>query len=207
MILKKIRLPKASIGINLRSDYQTYTIPLKTLDTFGNCQRPVVSLGVSQHNAWNNKSVKIWTELVIEVSENHERKNTLVALRFVSFRCLIIEPISNTSGQWRYWFSCSLQVWIPGIRTPSFKTIICKTVFLPLLKRYSNIALIHSCIPDYTTKLFCKFSFHPQKKFKVEKVNFYPGKPIKFYFYTIVAQLADTSATVLIDKVRTTEKH
>ena len=37
---------------------------LKALDTFGNCQRTVFSLGVSQHMHKNNKSVKIWTQLV-----------------------------------------------------------------------------------------------------------------------------------------------
>ena len=43
---------------------------LKALDALGNCQRPVFSLGVSQHTmyAYNNKSVKIWTQLVIKVA-------------------------------------------------------------------------------------------------------------------------------------------
>jgi len=35
-------------------------------DTFGNCQRPVFSLGVTQHAY--DKSVKIWTQLVMEVA-------------------------------------------------------------------------------------------------------------------------------------------
>ena len=35
---------------------------------FGNCQRPVFSLGVSQHHAQNKKSVEIFAQLVIEVA-------------------------------------------------------------------------------------------------------------------------------------------
>ena len=35
------------------------------LDSFGNCQRPVFSLAVSQHN--NNKLAQIWTKLAIQV--------------------------------------------------------------------------------------------------------------------------------------------
>ena len=40
---------------------------LKTLDTIGNCLRPVFSLGVSQH-ALNNKPVKITAQSVVEVA-------------------------------------------------------------------------------------------------------------------------------------------
>ena len=35
---------------------------------FGNCQRPVFSFGVSQHLKKDNKSVKMWPQLVIEVA-------------------------------------------------------------------------------------------------------------------------------------------
>ena len=37
----------------------------KTLDTIGNCQRPAIAIGVSQHN---NKPVKILAQLVVEVT-------------------------------------------------------------------------------------------------------------------------------------------
>ena len=53
-------------------------INLKTLDTIGNCQRPVFSLGVFQHMHINNKHVKIWAQSVVEVWDINERKNTLV---------------------------------------------------------------------------------------------------------------------------------
>ena len=40
---------------------------LKESDTFGNCQRPVFSLGASQH-MHTNKPVKTFPQLVIEVA-------------------------------------------------------------------------------------------------------------------------------------------
>ena len=43
-------------------------IYLKTLDTIGNCQRQVFSLGVSQHTCKKNKTVNIWAQLVVEVA-------------------------------------------------------------------------------------------------------------------------------------------
>ena len=43
-------------------------IVLKTLDTIGNCQRPVFSLGVSQHMHKNYKSVKILAQSVMNVA-------------------------------------------------------------------------------------------------------------------------------------------
>ena len=36
--------------------------------SFGNCQRPVFSLGVSQHNGYNKQTVETWAQLVIEVA-------------------------------------------------------------------------------------------------------------------------------------------
>ena len=54
------------------------TLDLKTLDTFGNCQRPVFSLGASQQYAQNSNPVKIWTQLVSKLRNNNGRKNTLV---------------------------------------------------------------------------------------------------------------------------------
>ena len=49
------------------SQFEHAALPLKTLDTIGNCQRPVFSLSVSQH-AWNKKPVEIWTQLDVEVA-------------------------------------------------------------------------------------------------------------------------------------------
>jgi hypothetical protein len=51
-------------------------ITLTAMDTFGNCQRPIFSLGVSQHIHKNNKPVKIWTQLVINVAKEKLKKNT-----------------------------------------------------------------------------------------------------------------------------------
>ena len=52
---------------------------LKALYTFGNCQRPVFSLGVSHHKHKNVKqSCENWPHLSSKLRENDERKNTLV---------------------------------------------------------------------------------------------------------------------------------
>ena len=48
---------------------------LKTLDTIGNCQRPVFSLGVSQHMHEITKFELNWSS---KFRDNNERKNTLV---------------------------------------------------------------------------------------------------------------------------------
>ena len=51
---------------------------LKTLDTFGNCQRPVILLGVSQRM---HKITNLWKfelNLLLKLRDNDERKNTLV---------------------------------------------------------------------------------------------------------------------------------
>ena len=54
---------KAPSHTHVPLTYKDELALLKTLDTFGNCQRPVFSFGVSQ----NNKPVKFWTQLVVEV--------------------------------------------------------------------------------------------------------------------------------------------
>ena len=72
---------------------------LKTLDTNGNCQRPVFSLGVSQHmhkitNLWKfelNRSTKL--------GDNIERKNTLVT-RSCAFRFAIYGSQFFDSHKW-----------------------------------------------------------------------------------------------------------
>ena len=60
--------------IIILSNYQQCPLPLKTLDTIGNCQRPVFSLGVSQHM---HKITKLWKfELnwSLKLRDNNERK-------------------------------------------------------------------------------------------------------------------------------------
>ena len=67
---------------------------LKTLDTIGNCQRPVFSLGVSQHmhkvtNVW--KLELNWSSKLRD-KDNNERKNTLVIRSCVRLWWLISGP-------------------------------------------------------------------------------------------------------------------
>ena len=69
-----------------------YKPMLKTLDTFGNCQRPVLSLDVSQHmhnitNLW-----KFEIDWSSELRDNYERKNTLVTLSCVLSDAWFREP-------------------------------------------------------------------------------------------------------------------
>ena len=60
---------------------------LKALNTFGGCQRPVFSLGVSQYimhkisSLW--KSGLIWS---LKLRENDERKNVIVGFKIVCFQ-------------------------------------------------------------------------------------------------------------------------
>ena len=51
---------------------------------FGNCQRPVSSLGVT-HNMQKFKSVKIWLNKLFKLQENNDGKNTLLH-NFVCFQ-------------------------------------------------------------------------------------------------------------------------
>ena len=68
--------------------YRTYTDPfIPTVETFGNCQRPVSSLGVSQH-AQNNKPVKIRTQLVVEVARVIEESHPCHTTYVVCFQML-----------------------------------------------------------------------------------------------------------------------
>ena len=73
---------------------------LKTVDTINNCQRPVFSLGVSQHI---HKITNLWKfELnrPSKLRDNNERKNTLVTRSCVLFRWLISRPeILNLRSQ------------------------------------------------------------------------------------------------------------
>ena len=49
-----------------------------SLDSIGNCQRPVFSLGVSQHMHKISKPVKILAQLAAKLRDNIERKKNLV---------------------------------------------------------------------------------------------------------------------------------
>ena len=50
---------------------------LKAVDTIGNCQSPVFSLGVSQHMHDITKLVKILTQLLVKVARYLKEKNML----------------------------------------------------------------------------------------------------------------------------------
>ena len=64
-----------------RDSNMTWTqtsVPLKALYTFGNCQRPVFSLGVSHHKHKITSLWKFGLNWSSKLRENDERKNTLV---------------------------------------------------------------------------------------------------------------------------------
>ena len=56
---------------------------LKTLDTIGNCQRPVFSLGVSLHMHKISDLWKFELNRSSKLRDNNERKNTLVTWSYV----------------------------------------------------------------------------------------------------------------------------
>ena len=66
---------------------------LKTLDTFCNCQRPIFSLGVSQHM---HKITNLWKfELSLSsklMRDNNGRKTHHCHTKLCAFRCLIYWP-------------------------------------------------------------------------------------------------------------------
>ena len=63
---------------------------LKALTKFGNCQRPVFSLGESQL-AYNNKPVKTLTQLVV-IAREEWKKKTPLSHKLCAFRCLNLRP-------------------------------------------------------------------------------------------------------------------
>ena len=73
-------------------NYQRYALPLKTLDTVGNCQRLVFTVGASEHmhkitNLWKfelNWSLKLW--------DINERNKHPCHTKLCAFRCLISRP-------------------------------------------------------------------------------------------------------------------
>ena len=50
------------IGTIYKTSTMAKVVGLKPVDTIGNCQRPVFSLGVSQHMHKITKPVKIWAQ-------------------------------------------------------------------------------------------------------------------------------------------------
>ena len=79
-------------------DFMDFTIRnldhLKTVDTNGNCQRPVFSLGVSQHmhkitNLW--KFELNWSSKLRDNNEE-KKKNHPCHTKLGAFRCLISRP-------------------------------------------------------------------------------------------------------------------
>ena len=80
-------------------------------DTIGNFQRPVFSLGVSQHmhdktNLW--KYELNWSS---KLQENNGRKKAHVHQLYCAFRCLIFRPQNQTPGLEIKW-SCFSQCFI-----------------------------------------------------------------------------------------------
>ena len=63
----------------------TFSLYFKGMDTFSNCQRPVFSLGVSQH-AMSIQICDIWTQLVIKVVGVYWKKKTPLLHKFVCFQ-------------------------------------------------------------------------------------------------------------------------
>ena len=55
-----------------------FIVPLKTLDTIGNCQRLAFTVGVSQHMHKLTNLRKFELDWSSELRDNNERKNTLV---------------------------------------------------------------------------------------------------------------------------------
>ena len=71
-----------------------FTFFLKTLDTIGNCQRPVFSLGVSQHTCMHKitnlrKCELNWSS---KLRDNKERTKHPCHTKLCAFRCLISKP-------------------------------------------------------------------------------------------------------------------
>ena len=83
-----------------------YTNPLKTLDTFGNCQRPVLSqwwdTPSENTGLWRfpdspmHKITNLWKFVINVAKENNGRKNTLVP-QVKCFRWLELETSAEIS--------------------------------------------------------------------------------------------------------------
>ena len=83
---------KGFMLIIILSNYHYCPLPLKAVDTFGNCQRLAFTVGVSQHmhtitNLWKfklNRSLKL--------RDNNERKKHPCHTKLCAFRWLISRP-------------------------------------------------------------------------------------------------------------------
>ena len=74
---------------------------LKTVDTIGNCQTPVFSLGESQQK---HKITNLWKfELnwSLKLRDNNERKKHPCYMKLCAFRCLISKPEVLKSNSWK----------------------------------------------------------------------------------------------------------
>ena len=73
---------------------------LKTLETIGNCQRPVFSLGVSQHMHKITNLGKFKLNRSSKLRDNYKRKKHPSHRKLCAFRCLISRPqILNLRSQ------------------------------------------------------------------------------------------------------------
>ena len=102
-VLTLCRLFHGSFGFLGRGSLQELynrSPALKTLDTIGNCQRPVFSLGVSQHM---HKITNLWKfelDWSSKLRDNYERKKHPCHTKLCAFRCLISRPqILNLRSQ------------------------------------------------------------------------------------------------------------
>ena len=67
------------------------------LDTFGNCQRPVFSLGVSQHG---HKITNLW--IGRRSCKRIMEEKTLLSHKLCAFRCLLSRPHLRSLNQLKY---------------------------------------------------------------------------------------------------------
>ena len=65
---------------------------LKTVETIGNCQRLVFTVGVSQHMHKITNRCKFELNRSSKLRDNNERKNTLRHTNLCAFWCLISRP-------------------------------------------------------------------------------------------------------------------
>ena len=75
--LTSLQSPKKYSSIFEQSQH---VLNLKTVDTIGNCQRPVFSLGISQRMHKITNLLKFELNRSSMLRDNNERKNTLVTL-------------------------------------------------------------------------------------------------------------------------------
>ena len=74
---------------------------LKTLDTIGNCQRPVFSLGLSQHMHKLNENLSLIGRRSCKIIM---KEKTPCHTKFMALRCLISRPFKNFKFAGNYFF-------------------------------------------------------------------------------------------------------